>query len=322
MKNTPGPFVDILVTTYQRAADLVILMTNLEGQHYQNFQLQIFDGSIDESVEKAVRHYLQTQRQFAYPIVFHKTTAGMTRQRNIAVDHTQGDISIFLDDDVELEPDYLQHIIKVFDARSDVAAMNGFDTQAFVFRKGRKMGKRKTLYRKLGLLPDIGPARYLPWGHGTPHFGDNGIRGVKEVDLLIGHNMAFRTRLLKEYRFSEFYEDYPTYVLYDDQDICLRLRKAYKLALNYDARLKHNISPSGRPPKKHYGFQASFNAHRNWKIYGGKDFKSWYKFWLWEFLDIILQFPSKNTRNISVGRIIAIWYIILGKKRYNEIKKI
>lgn len=245
----------------------------------------------------------------------------MTRQRNIAVDHTVGEISIFLDDDVELEPDYLQQIIALFDARPEVAAMNGFDTQALVFSGGRKLGKRKALYRKLGLLPDMGPARYLPWGHGTPHFADVEKRGFVEVDLLIGHNMAFRTALLKEYRFAEFYEDYPTYVLYDDQDICLRLRKKYMLVLNYDARLKHNISPSGRPPKTHYGFQAFFNAYRNWRLFGSHNWKSRIKFWGWELLDIILQFPNAETRNISWGRITAIGYVMLGYKRYREIRK-
>lgn len=315
------PFIDILVTTYQRAADLLILMNNLEHQQYTNFRLQIFDGSTDDAVEKTVQQYLSGKRKDSYPIVFHKTTAGMTRQRNIAVDKTEGGISIFLDDDVELEPDYLKQIVKVFGERPDVAAMNGFDTQALVFSGAKKIGKRKALYRKLGLLPDIGPARYLPWGHGTSHFMDSDKRGVVEVDLLIGHNMAFRTDLLKEYRFADFYEDYPTYVLYDDQDICLRLRKKYTLLLNYDARLKHNVSPSGRPPKTHYGFQAFFNAYRNWRLFGGREWKSRVKFWSWELLDIILQLPGKKTRNVSLGRITAIGYIALGYKRYREIKK-
>lgn len=315
------PLVDILVTTYQRADDLIVLMKNLEHQIYRNFQLQIFDGSLDDEVAKAVELYRTSLHLEEYQIIYHKTTAGMTRQRNIAVDNTVGDISIFLDDDVELEADYLQKIIEVFEARSDVAAMNGFDTQALVFSRGRQLGKRKALYRKLGLLPDLGPARYLPWGHGTPHFADSNMQGIVEVDLLIGHNMAFRTALLKKYRFADFYEDYPTYVLYDDQDICLRLRKQYSLVLNYDARLKHNISPSGRPPKTHYGFQAFFNAHRNWKLFGGRDWKSRIKFWVWEFLDIILQLPNGKTRNISLGRIMAIGYVILGYKRYREILK-
>ena len=315
------PSVDILVTTYQRAADLIVLMKNLEHQTYRKFQLQIFDGSVDDAVATAVEFYRANPHQADYPVIYHKTTAGMTRQRNIAVDYTVGDISIFLDDDVELNADYLQQIVKVFWERPDVAAMNGFDTQALKFSGGKKLGKRKALYRKLGLLPDLGPARYLPWGHGTPHFADADKDGIVEVDLLIGHNMAFRTTLLKEYRFAEFYEDYPTYVLYDDQDICLRLRKKYTLVLNYDARLKHNVSPSGRPAKTHYGFQAFFNAHRNWKLFGGRDWKSRSKFWAWEILDIILQFPNAKTRNISWGRITAIGYVMLGYKRYREILK-
>ncbi len=297
-------------------------MNSLEGQSYKEFRLQIFDGSTDDSVKNAVEGYLSNRSGDIYPVIFHRTTCGMTRQRNIAVGHAAGDIAIFLDDDVELEPDYLEQIEKCFRIHGDVAAMNGFDTKVLVRSKGTKLGKRKAIYRRLGLLPDIGPARYLPWGHGTPHFVEAGKSGVVEVDLLIGHNMAFRTALLKEYRFSDFFEDYPTYVLYDDQDICLRLGKKYKLLLNYDARLRHNISPSGRPPKRHYGFQAFFNAHRNWKLYGSSDMRSTLKFWTWELLDIVLQFPSSKTRNISLGRLIAIWSTIQGYTRYADILKL
>lgn len=312
-------FFDLLVTTYQRASDLLVLMRNLENQEWKEFRLQIFDGSVDHAVRDAVNSYTSGHRSFSYPIIFHKTTAGMTRQRNIAVDNAGGEVAIFLDDDVELEPDYLLRMHDAFMRYPDVAAMNGFDMEAAASLDGNRLGKRKRLYRRLGLLPDVGPARYLSWGHGTPHFTDREKRGVTEVDLLIGHNMAFRTSLLKEYRFADFFEDYPTYVLYDDQDICLRLRKKYRLLLNYDARLYHKKSPSGRPPKTHYGFQAFFNAYRNWKLYGGKDWESRIKFWTWEILDIILQFPSRTTRNISIGRVQAIAYAMRGYKRYKEI---
>jgi glycosyltransferase involved in cell wall biosynthesis len=311
------PKVDLLVTTYKRAADLLALMQNLEGQVYDNFQLQIFDGTPDDSVERVVLDYLASRHEPKYLVKFYRTPAGMTRQRNIAVDHTDGDFSIFLDDDVELFPDYLEKVVSLFQRDPHIAALNGFDVNAAKFRKGRKLGKRKSLYRLLGLLPDVGPARYLPWGHGTPHFDYPDRGGFEEVDLLIGHNMAFRTALLKEYRFAEFFEDYPTYVLYDDQDICLRLRKQYKLALSYDARLKHNIAPSGRPPQKHYGFQAFFNAHRNWKLHGGHSVSARVKFWTWEILDMLFQLPSPQTRQMSFGRLKGIWSVIRGIKRYS-----
>ena len=108
--------VDLLVTTYKRLDDLLILLKNLEAQEFKNFRLQIFDGTPDESVKGAVSDFL-SQRVLVneYEVIYHKTCSGMTKQRNIAVDNTEGDISIFLDDDVELESDYLSEIVKIFD---------------------------------------------------------------------------------------------------------------------------------------------------------------------------------------------------------------
>ncbi|HBK83740.1 MAG TPA: hypothetical protein DDZ41_09120 [Flavobacterium sp.] len=297
--------IDLLVTTYKRVKDLLVLLKNLEFQEYKNFRLQIFDGTPDESVKKAVEAYSNhTNRVFCYEIIYHKTSCGMTKQRNIAVDNTAGDISIFLDDDVELEKNYLTEVVQVFlnDPESTIAGLNGFDTFNLQ-HKSKNLGRRKKIYRLLGLYPNVGAARYLPWGHNTAHF--NILKsGVEDVDVLIGHNMAFRTHILKKFRFSTFFEQYETYVLYDDQDICLRLKKAgYRLVIAYNAQLKHTISPVGRPLAKHYGYQAFFNAHRNWKLFGSQKLVHKFKFWCWEFLDIIFQLPSKSTREMALGRL-------------------
>lgn len=81
---------------------------------------------------------------------------------------------------------------------------------------------------------------------------------ARHCDLLIGHNMAWRTSILKSLRFAEFYEHYPTYVLYDDQDISLRARRTFRLIQCGSAQMWHKVSPGGRPPGFHYGFQTVF----------------------------------------------------------------
>jgi len=308
--------VDLLVTTYQRPHDIGLLVRNLEGQSFQDFQLQIFDGSPDDLVKEAVFSYLETNRKLKYPIIYHRTSSGMTKQRNIAVDATSGDISIFLDDDVELDPEYLKQVVKVFqqDRSQIIAGLNGFDTRA-----PSELGIRKKIFRFLGLLPEIGNARYLPWGHGTPHWENGLFQGIRECDLLIGHNMAWRTSVLKKFRFDTFFEKYPTYVLYDDQEICHRIRKEFKLVQCGDAKLSHNLSKDGRPAVTHYGFQALFNAYWNWKRHVIEpSITHQFKFWLWEFLDILFQLFKKRTRAISLGRLEALEAIMLGYKNYED----
>lgn len=311
--------IDLLVTTYKRLKDLNLLIRNLENQTYDNFQLQIFDGTPDDSIKKSVENYLLSERNKKYPVFYHYTGCGMTKQRNIAVDKTVGDISIFLDDDVLLEPDYLYEVARVFDedVEKNIAGLNGFNTKT-----NGTIGKRQRFFRMIGLLPRIGNAMYLQWGHSTPHWEGEQFDGIRDCDVLIGFNMAFRTSVLKKFRFDIFYEQYPTYVLYDDQDICLRMKKAgFRIVQAGNAKLVHNISPSGRPPGDHYGFQTTFNAYRNWKTHiKNPNLIVKIKFWAFEVLNIIFLSISNviNWRKFDQvkGRIEGIVAIAYGYQDY------
>ena len=66
--------------------------------------------------------------------------------------------------------------------------------------KVRKFGTgyREKMSTGSGLLPKVGNARYLDWGHGTPHWEDGYFNGIRDCDILIGFNMAFRTEILKK----------------------------------------------------------------------------------------------------------------------------
>jgi len=217
---------------------------------------------------------------------------------------------------VELDPEYLKQVVKVFqqDRAQTIAGLNGFDIQA-----PYKLGARKRIFRMLGLLPAIGNAKYLPWGHGTPLWEGGTFSGIRDCDVLIGHNMAWRTHILKKYRFHSFYEKYPTYVLYDDQEICHRIRQHYRLVQCGDALVKHKASNAARPSGQHYGFQALFNAYWNWKKYVKKPNMSHkLRFWTWELMDIVMQFFNKRTRAISLGRLEALQAIWHKVEDYEE----
>ena len=321
MENAKSIKIDLLVTTYKRLEDLNLLIRNLEDQVYTNFQLQVFDGTPDDTVKTLIENYKNSDRKLNYKIIYHYTGCGMTKQRNIAVDKTRGDISIFLDDDVILEDNYLEEVAKVFDydKSGSIAGLNGYDTKC-----SGKIGMRQKILRFFGLFPKMGNARYLDWGHGTPHYEGDYFQGVRECDLLIGFNMAFRTKILKQFRFDKFFEQYPTYVLYDDTDICLRIKKAgYKIVQAGNARLQHNISPFGRPPAEHYGFQTTFNAYRNWRTHIiSPNKKTKIKFWSFEILNIILIGFSNLIKNQSLdevyGRMRGIQAIYHGHKDYNS----
>ena len=61
------------------------------------------------------------------------------------------------------------------DKQKNIAGLNGFDIKG-----NGKIGYRQKILRFIGLLPKVGNARYLDWGHGTPHWED-GILMVSEI---------------------------------------------------------------------------------------------------------------------------------------------
>ena len=65
--------IDLLVTTYKRLEDLKLLIKNLEYQTYDNFQLQIFDGTPGDIIKKSIDNYLLSDRKKEYSIIYHYT---------------------------------------------------------------------------------------------------------------------------------------------------------------------------------------------------------------------------------------------------------
>jgi glycosyltransferase involved in cell wall biosynthesis len=310
--------VDVLVTTYRRPGEVLRLLQNLQAQTYRDFGLQIFDGSPDRETAEVIAVFRDEQGSTGYPVRYHRTTAGMTRQRNLAVARTDGDLSLFLDDDVELEPDYLWQVVRVFeeDASGAIAGLNGYDLEA-----AGSPGLKKRIYRLLGLLPRVGCARYLPWGHPTMLQEGGPFQGARDCDVLIGHNMVWRTAVLKELEFARFFADYPTYVLYDDTDISLRARTRFRLVQCGDARLHHRPAPGGRPPGFHYGFQTVFNAHRNFRVHRPTARAlDHVRFWLWEGLGALfltarglIQWPHLS---VATGMLAGGWAAVRGVPTY------
>ena len=62
------------------------------------------------------------------------------------------------------------------DPKKILQSLNGFDTKT-----DGKIGKRQKILRFLGLLPKIGNAKYLEWGHGTPHWEGEVLKELEIV---------------------------------------------------------------------------------------------------------------------------------------------
>lgn len=162
---------------------------------------------------------------------------GLTWQRNAALRKVNSRYVLFLDDDVELDPEYIDRMEALFDRQPEVviacghAVLDGLET-------------RYVVTREMALAALANVPRGSGWEY-TPRW----IRG---------HNMFVRADIAK---LNPFDERLPLYALYEDLDFVARCQKHGKAVYNRDARMAHLGTPSGRINEVRLGYSQFANSH-------------------------------------------------------------
>jgi GT2 family glycosyltransferase len=142
-----------------------------------------------------------------------------------------GDIWLFLDDDVLLEPDFVQKLLTAY--RPDVTGVSGVVTNylpppifqrlwEFLFEVGPFRDDRQSVYRKAENLRNTPPIQVRKLGGGLMSFRADKIRGLWFDENL--HGACFG----------------------EDIDFCAGLPRDSILLIASQARLVHKRSPEGR----------------------------------------------------------------------------
>lgn len=98
----------VLIPTYQRTSALAVTLSGLCSQTYKDFDIVISDQNDsdvlfeNESIQTTIR--LLKQKGHQVSIYKHLPRRGLAEQRQFLLDHSQSPYSLFLDDDLLLEP--------------------------------------------------------------------------------------------------------------------------------------------------------------------------------------------------------------------------
>jgi GT2 family glycosyltransferase len=145
----------------------------------------------------------------------------------------KGEIWLFLDDDVVLEPNFVEELIAVYRRYPRVDGVSGiitnylppswaFRTWSWTFARGPFRDDRQPIYWNADRLRQSEPIAVSRFGSGL---------------------MSFRADAIKEVRFDESMAGVPEG---DDVDYCTRLRPGTQLVIAPGARLVHKKSPIAR----------------------------------------------------------------------------
>jgi len=99
------PKVSVIIPTYNEEDNVYKCIETMLNQTYSNFELIIVDdGSADKTVEIV--------KSFKKVKLFKQNHEGPGIARNLGTKHSQGEILIFVDADMEFPKDYIQNSIK------------------------------------------------------------------------------------------------------------------------------------------------------------------------------------------------------------------
>lgn len=232
------PTVAAVIPTRNRLEDLRVAVRTVLAQNRLPQQLVIVDQSERGDGRAAIEAEYQlagecARRTVALEYVYDPAIPGLTAARNAGLRRVTTELAMFLDDDVELQPDYVAELMRAFERFPDAAALSGtvvnYPLPPAPLRLWLKIFAR-------GVFHDDRQPVY--WN----------ARRLRERDEVIwvrrlGGLMCVRVELARKTGFDEKLRGVCDG---EDVDFSVRLGPAARLGIVPRAALLHNHSPAGR----------------------------------------------------------------------------
>jgi len=291
----------LVIPTRNRPEILIKLLTSIQKQTVQPDQIIIVDGS-DIPIKNQIRSFVigTTSYIHCYP-------PSLTKQKNDGLAHLNRDITLigYLDDDIELEPDALQHLFKFWEKNSSDLGGTGFNII--------NVPKKKpiiTFIRKIFSIDGDIPGKVLHSGFCTalsPADSDF------DCEWLCGGATVWRREVFNSFYFDEWFAGW---AYHEDADFSYRVAKHYRLAIIHAAKVTHNPPPFSQSKQKQLGMMAVIN--RYYFVTKNKEL-SIPRFY-WASCGEIMINIMRSIRNMdregvqtAMGNIAGIYHILTGK---------
>jgi GT2 family glycosyltransferase len=251
------PSVAVIIPTKNRPSDLEVTIRTLLAQTVLPQHLIIIDQSSDDDSRCRVQRLFEQQTPAGpqYPKLSYESNHAITggaMARNHAMQLAQGDVWLFLDDDVSLESNFIEELLYAYCEYPQAAGISGIVTN---------YSRPPWFKRSWDLVFLCGPFRDL---RQSVYWRANQLRDSKPipVDRLGAGLMSFRSSVIRNHRFDQ---DLCGVSDGEDVDFCLRLGPHALLMIAPRARLEHRQSTGGRLHDHYLRRQARSEYFLYWK---------------------------------------------------------
>ncbi len=277
--------LSVVIPTKDREEALLECVDSIINQFMKPVEVLIMDdGQISESVKEIMRQSLSKNGiSLKY---FKKETIGLADSKNLGAKESQGQIVLFLDDDVVLEQDYIENIVKVWAQRWSESNLAGV---AGVIINSKRKSFGKIVFEKIFCLHRAKSWSILPWGFQTQDFD---ITKEEIADWIPGGMSSFRKHILDDYQFASLQ---PGRTALEDLEFCWRLKNdGYYFIVTPCAKLIHRESIVGRESTFLSGFKEAANRKVIFGMHAEKIPKKYCYFWFSAVGGVAATFLSGN----------------------------
>lgn len=228
------PFISIIIPTYGREEALRDSIEDALKQDYPNYEILVVDQTKEHKPE--IETYLQEAANAGKIHLFKINWASLPGARNYAIRRAKGEILLFIDDDVKMQPGLLKAHAKTFIEKPEIGAVAGrvFDRMKMAdAADGRTQGDGN--YKTIEYLPPQAMDPGIAW-----YYIDL-VHTVKPQQVLTarGCNMSFRREIFTKHGL-QFDERFRGSAVREESDFCLRIRQTgYKIWYDPEAYLVH-----------------------------------------------------------------------------------
>ncbi len=276
--------ISVITPTFRRPREVIELLQNLCQQTLLPGEVIIVDGAPykEAATEWAVN---QIAYSLPFPCKYLRSEKGTAVQRNAGINKASGNLISLIDDDVRLEPDFLERITEIFthDTQEEVGGIVGYRTNRH-FKPSEV--KRWQWYKRLNLLTIFKPGRYdFRTGYPINANLQPPFSGIREIDFMTTACAVWRRRVFDSgLRFGLFFQDYG---VLEDAHFSLRASRQWKLLQCGDARCIELHSPNGRVDSKNIGYKCVVNYYYVFKdIAGPLSWSQKYRFWRFQAFEL------------------------------------
>lgn len=225
----------VVIPTLNRPGYLEKCLASIAKQTVMPEECIIVDQSDNEKTREL---FEATDLGPTRKVYAHQKTKSLILARNNGIKRAaKTEFLCFLDDDLELFPDFFEKLMHPFRAYPERDYAGGMGTfEALEWKRDR--------FSEFFLLPHYGSGKFLTNGQPTfPHWKQE----FCEVEFLSGGITMYRTEIIKRFMFDERLIGYG---YGDDVDVSYRVSREYKLFYEPKAKCKHDTHSTGRDPGK------------------------------------------------------------------------